>query len=87
MKSILPDKNKLAESKPNGTSAKAVQRSNTAKGGQYTCQKCQTSFKYSTGRIQCPKCLTEIPDNLLLTYTEETPSAEMLSKEDFSAGD
>lgn len=67
--------------------AKTAQRQTAVKPGKYQCQRCQTNFRYSSALLQCPKCGTKTADNLLLVYTEESPENEMLTPEDFSAGD
>jgi uncharacterized Zn finger protein (UPF0148 family) len=68
--------------------ARAAQRLESIKKGTYACQKCQTQFKYASGDLKCPKCGTMKADNLVPFYMENDPERdEMLSRDDFSAGD
>lgn len=68
--------------------ARAAQRLESIKKGNYVCQKCQAQFKYTSGDLQCPKCDTEKADNLVPIYVENDPERdEMLTRDEFSAGD
>jgi predicted amidophosphoribosyltransferase len=68
--------------------AKAAQRINFVQPGSYVCQKCQAQFQYESGPLSCPRCKTQKADDLVSFYSENDPERdEMLSKDEFGAGD
>ncbi len=78
-----------AEEKGLFPTAKAAQRQH-ARTGEYLCEACRTRFQYTTTEkdIACPHCHNVKADTLTPIYMEDDPQeSEMLSKDEFSAGD
>jgi hypothetical protein len=71
------------------TAHEAQRQRRYARTGEYQCQACQAHFMYNTGGpLVCPKCRNKVSDSLLPLYTEDDPgSDEMMSKDEFNAGD
>ncbi len=68
--------------------AKGAQRAGLKRPGKYVCGKCNTSFNYKEGELQCPKCKNVSNNTLTAIYTEEDPKKdEMMGQDEFSAGD
>ena len=60
------------------------------RSGEYLCEQCRTQFKYKASEkdISCPHCRNANADTVTPIYVADDPQeTEMLSKDEFSAGD
>jgi len=70
--------------------AREAQRSETTRTGKYLCEVCRTTFEYESDSddLTCPNCHNAKADLLTSLYMADDPqSSEMMSRDEFAAGD
>ena len=68
--------------------AKMTGEETVPESGVYLCQNCQIKFKFSAGKLACPKCGSTDSESLVMIYVENDPEQEqMYSEIDWHAGD
>ncbi len=66
---------------------KAKMENKPAEAGKYLCSVCSTKFRFESGTLNCPKCGTLTPGNMVRIDVRNDPDEEkMYTEDDFIGG-